>query len=58
MIIAASGYNQDEDRVRTKSAGFDHHLVKPINFETLISLLPGTEGRRDVESVVDCQKGT
>jgi PAS domain S-box-containing protein len=38
-IIAVSGYGQDEDRRRSKKAGFDHHLVKPIDQFTLASLL-------------------
>jgi signal transduction histidine kinase len=38
-IIAVSGYGQEEDRRRSKQAGFDHHLVKPVNFEQVRSLL-------------------
>jgi PAS domain S-box-containing protein len=38
-IIAVSGYGQDEDRRRSKEAGFDHHLVKPIDHSALITLL-------------------
>ena len=33
--IALSGYGQDEDLRRSAEAGFDAHLVKPINFQTL-----------------------
>jgi CheY-like chemotaxis protein len=39
IIIAVSGYGQDEDRRRTAEAGFDHHLVKPVDFDSLISLI-------------------
>ncbi len=39
VIIAVSGYGQEEDRRRSLSAGFDHHLVKPVDFETLVSLI-------------------
>jgi hypothetical protein len=35
----ASGYGQEEDYHRTRAAGFDHHLVKPIDFLALSSLL-------------------
>lgn len=38
-IIAATGWGQDEDRRRTTEAGFDHHLVKPIDPNTLQTLL-------------------
>ena len=39
LLIALSGYGQTEDRNRSQSAGFDHHLLKPVNFEMLSGLL-------------------
>ncbi|MFO0910012.1 MAG: response regulator [Isosphaeraceae bacterium] len=39
VIIAISGYGQREDRRRSREAGFDHHLVKPVDHEMLSSLL-------------------
>jgi PAS domain S-box-containing protein len=36
IVIGISGYGQDDDRRRSKQAGFDHHLVKPISSEELI----------------------
>jgi signal transduction histidine kinase len=39
VIIAVSGYGQDEDRRRSQAAGFDHHLVKPVDFDSLLSLI-------------------
>ncbi|HWE37330.1 MAG TPA: ATP-binding protein [Isosphaeraceae bacterium] len=39
VIIAVSGYGQDEDRRRSLAAGFDHHLVKPVDFDSLALLL-------------------
>jgi PAS domain S-box-containing protein len=38
LIIATSGYGQDQDRRRSLEAGFDHHLVKPVDFDTLMNL--------------------
>jgi PAS domain S-box-containing protein len=38
MIIAASGYGQEEDRRRSREAGFDHHLVKPVDVDVLMTL--------------------
>ncbi len=38
-LIAQSGWGQDEDRRRTHDAGFDHHLVKPIDPGPLDALL-------------------
>ena len=29
-LVALTGYGQDEDRRRSQEAGFDHHLVKPV----------------------------
>jgi CheY-like chemotaxis protein len=39
VIIAVSGYAQAEDRRRSQAAGFDHHLVKPVDFDSLFSLI-------------------
>jgi PAS domain S-box-containing protein len=39
LIIAISGYGQDEDRRCSKEAGFDHHLIKPVDLEELRRLL-------------------
>jgi CheY-like chemotaxis protein len=54
-IIAATGYGRDEDRFRSKEAGFDHHLVKPVDpsllEEYLVSLQ--TEAVQDLKSVPD-----
>ena len=30
-IVALTGWGQEEDRRRSRAAGFDHHLVKPID---------------------------
>lgn len=38
-LIAATGWGQDADRQRAHDAGFDHHLVKPIEFARLVALL-------------------
>jgi two-component system CheB/CheR fusion protein len=39
LLIAVSGYGQDEDFKRSQAAGFNHHLVKPVDFDSLIMLL-------------------
>lgn len=38
-IIGLTGWGQPEDRRRAREAGFDHHLVKPAQFESLRGLL-------------------
>jgi CheY-like chemotaxis protein len=40
-IIALTGWGQEEDRKRSAEAGFDHHLVKPVDAADLTSLLSG-----------------
>lgn len=44
-IIALTGWGQDEDRRRSEEAGFDGHLVKPIDYEALVQLLDGLDER-------------
>ncbi len=39
LFIALSGYGRAEDQRRSAEAGFDHHLVKPIDLEVLLELL-------------------
>ena len=34
-IVAITGYGQDTDRRRTRAAGFDRHLVKPVDIARL-----------------------
>jgi PAS domain S-box-containing protein len=39
VFIALTGWGQEEDRRKSKAAGFDHHLVKPVDITQLESLL-------------------
>jgi CheY-like chemotaxis protein len=39
VLIALTGWGQEEDRRRSKEAGFDHHMTKPVEFEALQKLL-------------------
>jgi len=38
-LIAVTGYGQDSDRQVTLAAGFDHHLVKPVDLDVLAAIL-------------------
>jgi CheY-like chemotaxis protein len=38
-IVAVTGWGQKDDRRRTREAGFDHHVVKPVDPTALVSLL-------------------
>ncbi len=42
-IIAQTGWGQEEHRQRSREAGFDHHLVKPIDIQSLQQLLATLE---------------
>jgi two-component system CheB/CheR fusion protein len=39
QIIAMTGYGQPEDRRRSREAGIDHHLVKPVKIDFVRALL-------------------
>lgn len=39
VIVALTGFGKEEDRQRTREAGFDGHLVKPVDLPTLMDLL-------------------
>ena len=39
IIVALTGWGQDSDRRKTREAGFDAHLVKPVDYSELLQLL-------------------
>mgnify|MGYP002625041607 CR=1 FL=1 len=46
VLVALTGWGQDDDRQKTKDAGFDHHLVKPAKSADLEGLLASVSARR------------
>jgi CheY-like chemotaxis protein len=38
-VIAVTGYGGEDDRARTRDAGFDFHLVKPVQIDVLLAIL-------------------
>jgi DNA-binding response OmpR family regulator len=38
-LVAVTGWGQPEDLQRSKEAGFDRHLVKPMDFDALVEIL-------------------
>ncbi len=44
MIVAQTGWGQKEHRERSKQAGFDYHLVKPVARETIKEILDALKG--------------
>jgi CheY-like chemotaxis protein len=47
-LVALTGYGRDEDRERVMAAGFDHHVVKPVDpavLEAIIGSEPTSKSR-------------
>jgi CheY-like chemotaxis protein len=39
LLVAVSGWGSDDDRRRTREAGFDRHLVKPVDLHALTRMI-------------------
>lgn len=39
ILVALTGWGQEEDRRKSKDAGFDHHMVKPVDIDALLKML-------------------
>jgi PAS domain S-box-containing protein len=46
LLVAITGWGQDEDRRRAKDAGFDYHLTKPVDPEAINRLIDGAARKR------------
>jgi CheY-like chemotaxis protein/anti-sigma regulatory factor (Ser/Thr protein kinase) len=46
VIAAVTGWGSAEDKARARDAGFDHHLTKPIDLESVEEILNGVAARR------------
>jgi len=44
VLVALTGWGQEEDRRRSYEAGFDYHIVKPIDFTAVEKLLKDLNG--------------
>ncbi len=47
VLVALTGYGQEDDRRRAFEAGFNHHLVKPVTIEVLEQILLTVPSRRE-----------
>jgi PAS domain S-box-containing protein len=47
-VVALTGWGQEEDRNRSREAGFDTHMVKPVDHDALTRLLASIPARGDV----------
>jgi CheY-like chemotaxis protein len=44
VIVAMTGWGQESDRQRSREAGFDHHMVKPVDYAALMSAIAQGRG--------------
>lgn len=49
VLVAVTGYGQDDDLRHSREAGFDHHLVKPARLEEVQAILSSAAGRAPSE---------
>jgi DNA-binding response OmpR family regulator len=46
FIVAITGWGQETDRRLTSEAGFDHHLVKPVEISELLTIVSGAVSKK------------
>jgi CheY-like chemotaxis protein len=46
FLVAMTGFGNEEDKRRTRAAGFDAHLTKPVELDALVTLLNEARGRK------------
>ena len=46
-LVALTGWGMDKDRERSRDAGLEHHLTKPVSARTVLDLLAGIAAARD-----------
>ncbi|MDR5806403.1 ATP-binding protein [Caballeronia sp. LZ001] len=46
LLIAVTGYGLQQDKEKSLAAGFDHHFVKPLDIDKLVSVLGAVSSRR------------
>ncbi|HET7823777.1 MAG TPA: response regulator [Anaeromyxobacter sp.] len=56
-LVALTGYGGEEDRTRAARAGFDAHLVKPVDFQDLTRVLDRLAGRNGAVGVAASIRG-
>jgi len=49
VLVACTGYGQEDDRRRVQEAGFDRYLIKPLHVGDLEQILAAMAGRRAAE---------
>jgi CheY-like chemotaxis protein len=50
LLVAITGWGQEDDRRKAREAGFDHHFTKPADFDVLLELIGRELGRKELDS--------
>ena len=62
LLVAVTGYAEDDARRRSQEAGFDHHLVKPVDPDGVLALLASLEWedstQKQLSASVPCTQST
>ncbi len=45
LFIAVTGWGQESDRLKSREAGFDHHLVKPVDPQQIFAIIEDLMGQ-------------
>jgi CheY-like chemotaxis protein len=51
VLVALTGWGQDEDRRQSLDAGFNAHMVKPVDHDALLEFLASLPSPRDASSI-------
>ena len=57
LLVAITGYGRASDVKQTQLAGFDHHLVKPVDYEKLQAVLASKSAKNAVREDVGVSSG-
>jgi DNA-binding response OmpR family regulator len=57
VVIALTGWGQEEDRRKSREAGFDSHLVKPVDYQALVTMIESLSPSRSADASIDSPTG-
>jgi DNA-binding response OmpR family regulator len=52
MLVAVTGWGQDADRARAREAGFDYHIVKPLDPSQLPAILSAATHKQEMRDAL------
>jgi len=51
VLVALTGWGQEEDRLQSRQAGFDAHMVKPVDHDVLLEFLASLPAPRNSQAI-------